>query len=238
MLSFLLNPFFVFLFIYNCILTKKEENPSNFPKFSGKDLKPYLYDKSTYIIDTRDMDIIVTGYIPNSIITPLSLYSWLSAVVPEKANVIIITDEKNKDKAINQTLSLNLYNIKGYAIYDEVINDISFNPQIVEYNPNTIESIKEIIEKGETIIDIREISEYKETGVIKEATLVPLRSFQMNYSKVPKKGNIYVYCKSGLRAIIGMSYIKRAGYKNKFIIMKGGMNKVIEQGYPLVPYEE
>ena len=39
-----------------------------------------------------------------------------------------------------------------------------------------------------------------------------------------------------MRAVIGMSYAKRAGYTNKFIIMKGGMNKAIQERYPLVPY--
>ena len=66
--------------------------------------------------------------------------------------------------------------------------------------------------------------------------MIPLSTFQTDYSKIPKQGNVYVYCKSGMRAAIGMSYAKRAGYTNKFIIMKGGMNKAIQERYPLVPY--
>ena len=49
-------------------------------------------------------------------------------------------------------------------------------------------------------------------------------------------GDVYVYCKSGMRAVVGMSYAKRAGFINRFIIMQGGINKAIEEGFPLVPY--
>ena len=33
-----------------------------------------------------------------------------------------------------------------------------------------------------------------------------------------------------------MSFVKRAGYKNKFIIMKGGMDQAIKEGIKTVPY--
>ena len=124
----------------------------------------------------------------------------------------------------------------GYGIYNEINESSSFFIQKIEYNPNTKESIKEIVDNGENIIDIREISEFKETGVIEQAILIPLTTFQTDYIKIPKNGNVYVYCKSGMRAVVGMSYAKRAGYTNKMVIMSGGMNKAIEEGYPLVPY--
>ena len=41
-----------------------------------------------------------------------------------------------------------------------------------------------------------------------------------------------------MRAVVGMSYAKRAGYTNRFVIMRGGMNQTIHEGYPLVPYTE
>jgi rhodanese-related sulfurtransferase len=55
---------------------------------------------------------------------------------------------------------------------------------------------------------------------------------------MPTNKDIYVYCKLGKRALIGMTYAKRAGYTNRFVIMRGGMNQTIHEGYPLVPYTE
>lgn len=207
-----------------------------FSKFSGKDLKKYLLNQKVYIIDTRDMTISAKGYIPNSILLPLSMYSWLSSVLPSGSDAIIITDEQNKNTAIEQFISLKQYNLLGYCIYDEVNENTSFNIQEVEYNPNTKESIQKIVDNNDYIIDIREVSEFKETGVIEQAKLIPLTTFQTNYNQIPSDGDVYVFCKSGMRAVVGMTYAKRAGYINRLVIMEGGMNKAIQEGYPLVPY--
>ena len=66
--------------------------------------------------------------------------------------------------------------------------------------------------------------------------MIPLPTFLNDYVKVPREGNVYVFCKSGGRAVVGMSFVKRAGYKNKFIIMKGGMDQAVKENYPMVPY--
>ena len=167
------------------------------------------------------------------------MFSWLYAVVPESANVIIVTDETNKDATIEAFLKLGKYNLIGYCIYDEIIKSSSFNIQQIEYDPNTYESIKKIVDDNQNIIDIRNVAEYKETGVIEQAKLIPLPTFQNDYVKIPREGNVYVFCKSGGRAVVGMSFVKRIGYKNKFIIMKGGMDQAINiDKYPVVPYEE
>jgi len=207
-----------------------------YSKMSGKELKQYVLNQKIYIIDTRDFAISATGYFPQSILCPTSMYSWLTVIVPSGSDVIIITDEDNYQNSIDALIELKLYNLLGYGIYNEINESSSFFIQKIEYNPNTKESIKEIVDNGENIIDIREISEFKETGVIEQAILIPLTTFETDYTKIPKNGNVYVYCKSGMRAVVGMSYAKRAGYTNKMVIMSGGMNKAIEEGYPLVPY--
>lgn len=239
---------FIFLLTIELIISKKFNNLRRQPdctnkylgysKMSGYDLKNYLLNPDIYIVDTRDMTISALGYLPLTIICPTTMYSWLTSIVPSGANVILITDENNYQTAIDSLIELNLYNLLGYSIYNNIIEDYSFAIQTIEYNPNTKESIQEIVDNGENIIDIREISEFKETGVIAQAVLIPLTSFPTNYKKIPTNGNVYVYCKSGMRAVVGMTYAKRAGYTNRMVIMSGGMNKAIEEGYPLVPYEE
>ena len=217
-------------------LGKKQSNNLGYSKMSGKDLKKYLLNPKVFIVDTRDMDISAAGYIPNTIICPTSMYQFLTKIVPAGSEVIIISDLENYQGAIDSLISLKLYTLLGYGIYDEINESSSFFIQVVEYDPNTVESIQEKVDNHDNILDIREISEYIETGVIKESQLIPLSTFPKDYKKIPDNGNVYVFCKSGKRAVIGMTYVKRAGYPNKFVIMKGGMDQAIEEGYPLDPY--
>ena len=144
-------------------IKKKKDNIDilKFSKFSGKDLKKYILNYNVFIIDTRDMAKSAVGYIPNSILVPTTMFSWLSSIIPVGSNVIIITDEENKSTAIDQFISLNLYKLLGYGIYNEINESASFSIQVVEYNPNTRESIQKIVDDDEYIIDIRESAEYK-----------------------------------------------------------------------------
>jgi rhodanese-related sulfurtransferase len=209
----------------------------SFIQITGKTLKKYINNKEYYLIDTREMATIAQGFIPNSLIVPSTMFSFLYAVVPEGSKVIIISDETNYITTLDSFVALGKYKLIGYCIYDKIIQEASFNIQVVQYDPNTFESITKIVEEKQHIIDIREISEFKDTGVIKEAQLIPISTFLKDYKNIPSEGNVYVFCKSGGRATIGMSFMKRAGYLNKFIVMKGGMTQAIQEGYPVVPYE-
>ena len=216
------------------------EHEKQYIKISEEDLKNYLNDKEVYIVDTREISSCKDGYLQNSIIIPLSMsYSkFFPALIKEGAKVIIITDPEHQKESLEKTSSFNSYNVLGFAIYDEIIQNNSLAVEKVEYNSNTKEEIQKIVDNKGIIIDIREIGEFKETGVIKNAILIPLSAFKNDYNKIPKEGDIYVYCKGGVRAIAGMTYAKREGYKNKFIIMEGGMMKTIKEGFPTVPYTE
>ena len=103
----------------------------------------------------RDIPISAVGYIPQTILCPTSMYSWLTSIVPSGADVIIINDENNYQQSINSLIELNLYNLLGYAIYNEIIENTSFNIQQVEYNPNTRDNIQEIVDNGEGFTDTR-----------------------------------------------------------------------------------
>ena len=42
---------------------------------------------------------------------------------------------------------------------------------------------------------------------------------KIKIADIVKDLDIYVYCKLGKRALIGMTYAQRAGYTNRFVIM-------------------
>ena len=237
----------IILFVINYISSENlraKEVPSpkddnlNFNKISADILKKYLLDDNIYVIDTRKMSKSASGYIKNTILLPESMFSYMLSIIPLGSEIILITEEENKEKVIGKIIELFSYKLLGYAIFSEITANNDFDLQVVEYNPNLNENIQQIVDNGENIIDIREKNECKETGYIKNSKLIPLSTFLSNYIEIPKEGDVYIFCKSGMRAVIGMTFARRMGYNNRFIIMKGGMNKVIEEGFPLIPFVE
>lgn len=81
------------------------------------------------------------------------------------------------------------------------------------------------------LLDIREIDEWN-VGHIEGANLISLGNINKESTKnLPKDKTIYVYCRSGRRAIEGEMKLREFGFDAKNI---GGINHFVERGGVLV----
>ena len=210
----------------------------DYRKYLAVSIKTFIPNKNIFMIDTRNNTISNEGYVKNSILLPLTMAyeTWFPAVIKEDSNIVLICDKTNYKEALKKTESLGSYNILGYAIYNEIIKDESVEIQVAEYNENTRKDVDKLVQKGKYLLDIREENEYEETGVIEVAHLIPLSTFITDYEKIPQNEDIYIFCKGGGRALTAMSFLQRAGYYQKLVVMRGGMSQTIKEKYPLVEY--
>ena len=206
-----------------------------YKNLDGKTIKGLLTNTKINIIDTREADISSQGYLPNSLLIPLSMdYSkWMTTVVRRGSEVIIISDKDNFGSAIQKAKEAG-YKIYGYAIYDEIVKHVSFAIQKALYKENTKENVEKLVKEKKNILDLREDEEYQETGIVENSILIPLSTLNRKIKKLPKKGDIYLFCKTGGRALMAMSFLQKARVKSKLYIMRGGINKTIQEGFALV----
>lgn len=102
-------------------------------------------------------------------------------------------------------------------------------------------------DKGIKIIDIRTPAEWKETGIVKDSYTITffnekgefnLESFlrQLNMA-VNKDEQFALICRVGSRTSMVTEFLsEKLGYK--VINLKGGIMKMIYEGYKTVPYKE
>ena len=237
------NTFFAILFLVAISISIilfgiNQSKGEKYKKLTKDEIDSFIPDLNYYILDTRNNSISNQGYLKNSLLMPLTMdYDrWLPIFVNTDKEVILICDKDNYEKAHAMTKSLGNYEIKGYAIYDELIQENEKNIQVAEYNENTKSDVENLVNNGAYLLDIRDIKEYNQTGVIQNSNLIPLPTFVTDYNKITKDEDVYIFCGGGGRALLGMSYLKREGYTNKLIVMRGGMGKTIKEGYSLVEY--
>ena len=234
----------IFLVILFFVETKnlRELSPieERYTKLKATPIKASLQKKNIFILDIRNNTISNLGYLPNSLLIPLTMsYSNVLRTLIEKgSNIILICDETNYKEALEQTEVLGQYTIVGYAIYNEIIKEGEIEIKIAEYNENTLKDVEKLVNKQKYLLDIREIYQYKQTGVIKGSHLIPFSTFKTKYKNIPNNDDIYIFCKGGGGALSVMSFLQRAGYTFKLVVMRGGITKTIKEGYPLVPYSE
>jgi rhodanese-related sulfurtransferase len=75
--------------------------------------------------------------------------------------------------------------------------------------------------KGNKVIDVREIHEYKR-GHIKGALNVPLSQLQQRMGDIPTDRTVYLYCQSGMRSKQAAKLLGRNGYAD-VAHLRGGM---------------
>lgn len=96
-----------------------------------------------------------------------------------------------------------------------------------------IEGAKKLIQQGAVILDVRELSEYR-NGHIPGAIWTPrgLLDFKA-YEWLPDKEKLYlVYCQTGRRGSIATCDLKKLGYKRVYHL-KGGFKAWSEAGQPV-----
>ena len=211
-----------------------------------KNIKNYINNKSTYLLDIRKEQEIKKGFIKNSLITPINIsYPIIPQIINKNKKIILINNEQNKK---DNSKVINILNLLGYNnnniigsyyinnIYNEInnkfiINKINFYP--LKNNDNIIN----LINNKKFIIDIREPNEYKEIGILKSSFLLPISLIKYNYKLIPRNKKIYILCLSGKRALIIYSYLLRKGYNEKDLyIIDGGISNLIKLNFPLIKY--
>ncbi len=208
-------------------------------KIDSNHLKDILKQQKIYVIDTRNVTDSEKGYIPNSIILPLTLSydNWLPKLIPKNAAIILITYKNEQKKVTQETRKLWYLSIFGYAYYDDWINS-KFEVKKVLNETITVENLDNIKQKGEIILDVREENEYIETGIIKDSQLVSLSEFKNKLKNIESIKTVHILCKSGKRAEIAYTYLEKFGFKNTLIVLEGWITKVIEIKYPLEKYKK
>ena len=205
----------------------------HYAHLSTEELQSLLDNEYFCIVDTRNQSESTLGYIYNTILFDLniSFSKFFLALIPKDKKIIVITNELDEVISIKTIIDLG-YDVFGYYY----IQDWKYELLKINFETITYESIDNLVNNNEYILDVREVDEWKETGIIKNSHTFDLSSLLENYKKIETDGTIHVLCKSGKRAAIAYTFLMNKKLKNNFTNLEGGISKVIEVGYPLQPY--
>ena len=103
---------------------------------------------------------------------------------------------------------------------------------------------KEIVKSGIKIIDIRTEAEWKETGLVENAIPITFFDEQGRYDAqafvnelnkhVKKDREFALICRTGNRTVAVSEFLSKQGYK--VVNLKGGIKRLMSQGYVPEPY--
>jgi rhodanese-related sulfurtransferase len=185
---------------------------------SLQEFEENIKDDNTILLDTRNANVFVQGFIPGSISIGLEgrFAEWAGNLLPFDKNIILITEEGKEKEAATRLARVGFSRLQGFLSggigawkkagkpldmiidveADEVAMDLPFDPNMV-------------------VIDVRKETEYA-CGHIKEAVNIPLDSLTDpgSMANINDEDNLYIHCGSGYRSVIAISLFKRQGIHN------------------------
>ena len=223
---------------------------------SSKSIKPEEFvkmaeTKNYLILDTRDFNISRNGFFKDSycISLKITFALWTATLLSPEKQILLITDVGQEKESILRLARVGFENVVGYVeggynSLKEYCQTSKFNDHIVSLESVDLSNIKTIIEEylphgNFVIIDVREPSEWRSTGIVPNSILVSLKNLEDKVAELLSISGtkpLAVFCKTGGRATIAGSILKRHNYAKKVYLLGGIMN-MIDKSVALQPYK-
>ncbi|HEY4579011.1 MAG TPA: rhodanese-like domain-containing protein, partial [Savagea sp.] len=94
---------------------------------------------------------------------------------------------------------------------------VALNVLYGRFNQVKVTEVRELVEKGAFIVDVREEDEFAE-GHIVNAVNIPLSQLRDRMDEIPKDQPVYLHCRSSQRSYNALLALQRNGYENVFNI--------------------
>ncbi len=190
------------------------------------------------VLDTRDPDTFVKGFIPNSINIGIdgNFAPWVGSLIADiKQALLIVADEGREEEVITRLARVGYDNTIGYLKGGFEAWQRS-GKETDHIDTVSAEELAAIAERPAFhLLDVRKNSEYRSVHVA-DAENVPLDYINDTMQQIDRNTDYYVHCAGGYRSVVFISILRARGY-DRLINVTGGFKAIKENGkLPVTDY--
>ncbi len=193
------------------------------------------------IIDTRNPDDFVMGFIPNSINIGLngSFAPWAGALIEDlKQPILLVCNPGKEEEAVTRLSRVGYDNCMGYLLggFESWLQAGKETDSIRSIDAASLAD--EINDQPTiTLLDVRKKNEYDAEHVMGAENL-PLDYINDHFTDISPAKTYYVYCQGGYRSVIFISILKARGFNN-LVNVRTGFSGIKNSGsFLLTEYKE
>ncbi|WP_086637370.1 MBL fold metallo-hydrolase [Methanonatronarchaeum thermophilum] len=134
--------------------------------------------------------------------------------------VLLVTKDVCSD--VEKLVRLGFDNIQGY-LAGGVLDWHTSGFLTESIDTLTVHELCRLIDTGdvEYILDVRSQGELKSKGVIEDSIHTELEELPNNLNRVPKDGEVFIFCGSGIRSMTAASILKKNGFSKLNVVLGG-----------------
>ena len=201
---------------------------------SPREFELVANETDALILDVRNKEDFVKGFIPNSIFIGLdgSFAPWVGALVPDLMQKILIVAPEGKEQETVKRLAR--------VGYDHAIGFLKGGFKAWAESKGEVDKLETIsVPELEThyqdnrninILDVRRPGEW-DAQHIESAQLFTLDFINKNMSEVSKDKTYYMHCRSGYRSTVAASILKARGFEN-LVNVHGTFEEMVKSEIP------
>lgn len=188
--------------------------------------------KDVTILDTRQADIFVQGFVPGSIFIGLEgrFAEWAGSILSFSKPMLLITEPGKEEESVVRLARVGFSKIEGYLDGSfEAWNKANEKIDMI-INVEADELAMDIpYDSNLQVVDVRRETEFAD-GHVKNAMNMPLNEMTdvALIAGFEENQNLYVHCGGGYRSVIACSLMKSHGLHNLRNIV-GGWEKIKEE---------
>jgi hydroxyacylglutathione hydrolase len=175
------------------------------------------------ILDTREANTFVKGFIPNAINIGIdgNFAVWAGTLIPDvKQPILLVCDKGREEEVVTRLARVGYDNTLGFLEggYDAWKNDGKEIDTIDFISPEALAD--KMKTEQVTLVDVRKASEYKSER-IKQASNAPLDYVNDSMLLINKDEPTYIHCAGGYRSVVFISILQARGYRNLINVTDG-----------------
>ena len=190
------------------------------------------------ILDVRDKEDFVKGFVPNSVFIGLdgSFAPWVGALIPDlQQPILIVAPEGKEEETVLRLARVGYDHAIGYL--QGVFNAWkAAGKDFDTIDTVDVPALAGMVQSGEKlrILDVRKPGEWSAEHV-DGASHFPLDFINDHMSEINRDDSYYLHCRSGYRSTIAASILKSRGFE-KIVDVIGTFEDMIDAGIPTTDY--
>lgn len=190
------------------------------------------------ILDVREPEDFVKGFIPNAIFIGLegSFAPWVGALIPDlKQEILIVAPLGREEETIKRLSRVGYDNAIGY-LEGGMENWIKSGKEVDALETIDAPTFAARHKEGKVsnVLDVRKPSEFYSEH-IEEAQNLPLDFINQHMAEVKQEETYYLHCRSGYRSTIAASILKSRGF-DRLVNVRTNFENFAKEGLPVTAY--
>jgi glyoxylase-like metal-dependent hydrolase (beta-lactamase superfamily II)/rhodanese-related sulfurtransferase len=184
------------------------------------------------LLDTRQSDVFVAGFVPGSISIGLDgrFAEWAGSLLPFDKPIVLVTEKGEERETVIRLARVGFDKVKGYLEGGYPAWQHAGEPidMVIDVEPDEL-AMDIPFDENLVVLDVRRETEFAD-GHVRNAINIPLQDLADpgSMANLDERLNLYVHCAGGYRSIIAASLLKRQGIHNLRNVT-GGWSRIKDQ---------